>query len=1253
MNDTLSSRAKRSPSSEAKGGIRRSNFRFLAALGMTCLACADAPSAAWQQENGYRWRELRVERGREGFTSVGGRSGVQFQNDVSDSVLLGNRMLAQGAGVALGDVDGDGNVDVFLARTQGGSALYRNLGGWRFEDITQRARVAAADRYSSGASFADVDGDNDLDLLLLATTGPNAVFVNDGTGTFSERRDLGIDTTGRGGTTPAFADVDGDGDLDLYVANYKPYSPVGTLPPQLRYMSQMVRQVRPNEYAVIPERARDFKVVNRPDMGGLNVTMVGEPDEFYVNEGGRFRRESLTGGRFRDTTGKPITEAAESFTLDARFVDLNADGAPDLYVANDFEDRDQLWINDGRGSFRQAPWTTQRQTSNSSMGVDAGDVNGDGLPDLFVSDMLSNDTRRLKTQIPTHTALPKKPGDVTTQLQQQRNTLFLNRGDGTFAEVSAYARVQASGWSWSTMLTDVDLDGWQDILIAAGHLWDLMDADVQERLQNRLQDVEWQRQRWQFPRLALRNVALRNRGDLTYEDVSARWSFGTEDAVSHALAAADLDNDGDLDVVVNRLRAPAQLLRNNAAAPRVAVRLIGAAPNTAAIGAQLRLTAPGMPIQAREIASGGLYLSHSDHQVAFAMGSADSATLTIEWRSGRRTSLTVRPNRAYEINESAIGLQLAARDASASQKPQAASLFQDVSAQLGGHTHTDPAFDDWERQFMLPNSLAHLGPGTTWFDFDRDGDEDLIVGAGRGGRLGVFRNDRGRLTPQRTAPEAPHDFTTVLGLPGRLLVGVSSWESSPRTNEPEPAPVVSVAAGSGAMTPLAQPFGSAVGPMALGDYDNDGDLDLFVGGRAIRAQYPREASSLLLRNEGASFTPDASASTLFRDIGLVSAAMFADVDGDGDGDLLLAREWGSIALFLNNGGSFARGPDSWGLERWPSRWNGIAAGDLNGDGRLDLVATSWGRNTMMPADTSNPLVLVHGPIGSGGEEEPLMARRDPRVRGLATYNSYPRARVAIPDLVKRLGTFGAFADATVDSVLGPLKPRARQKQAVTLDHMVFINHGGRFEATPLPREAQFAPAFHASVADFDGDGNEDVFLSQNFYPTAVGVPRYDAGRSLLMRGDGAGGLQPLSGTESGLLVYGDQRGAAHADFDADGRLDLVISQNAAATRLLRNAGAKAGLRVRLRGAPGNPDGVGAQIRILYGESAGPVREVQAGSGYWSQNGAVQVFGLRADPSAVLVRWPGGGETRTAIPAGAREVTVGHPERSEGSAGPRS
>jgi hypothetical protein len=1212
-------------------------------LGALLLACGPKPTPPWHQETGYRWRDLDVPQGVPGFTHMeGGRSGIDFQNAVSDSVLYGNRMLAEGGGVSLGDVDGDGMVDVFLAKTQGCSALYRNLGGWKFEDITKAAGVGACDRHSSGAAFADVDGDGDLDLILLATTGPNVIFVNDGKGHFAEHRDLGLDTTGRGGTTLTMADVDGDGTLDLYVANYKPYNPVDTIPPQQRAPNQLVRQTAPGKYEVVPERQKDFKLVMRPDMGGMNMTMRGEPDDFYLNKGGHFTRVPLTSEHFVDAKGQRLTEEQESFGLGAKFVDLRGEGVPDLYVANDFEDADQLWYNDGHGNFRLADWKTQRQMSNSSMGVDVADVNGDGLPDLFVVDMQSNDSRRLKTQMPTHTALPKKPGDIETQLQQQRNTLFINRGDWTFTEVAQFAGVQASGWSWSTMFLDVDLDGWQDILIANGHPWDMMDADTQERLQNRLSGVQWQRERWEYPKLALKNVAFRNRGDLTFEDASDRWHFGVENDISHGMASADLDGDGDLDVVINRLGSPALVLRNDASAPRVAVRLIGDAPNTKAVGARIRLLGGAIPLQQREVEVGGIYLSHSDYEASFAMGKSDSATLVVKWRDGRQTTIAnARPNRLYEITMETAG---PSGDAVASPP---VPLFEDATSQLGGHTHVDPPYDDWTRQFLLPNALSLLGPGVTWFDYDRDGYEDLIVGAGQSGRVGVFHNNAGRMVQQPgQGPIAPADFTTILGLAAnggsRLLVGLSSWEATPAGASPPPA-ALSVVAGrqgvSARAEPLLPPLDASTGPMALGDYDGDGNLDLFVGGRVLPARYPVAASSKLFRNVAGKFVLDSAASAVFTDVGLVSSAIFADINGDGKPDLVLAREWGSVALFLNQGGRFVLAPASWGLDKFTSRWNGIVAGDLNGDGRLDLVATSWGRNTVTQADSARPLVLLHGPFGAEGEEELLLAREDPRVNGLAPLNSYPRVRVVIRDLANRMGTFSAYADATVDQVLGPRLGKVQRVPVNTMSHMAYINRGDHFDAVPLPAEAQFAPASYAGIADFDGDGNEDVFLSQNFYPTAVGIPRYDSGRGLLLLGDGKGGLAPMSGTSSGIRIYGDQRGAAYADFDRDGRLDLVVSQNGAATQLYHNRLAKPGLRVRVQGPASNPDGIGAQLRLVYGDRMGPIREIQAGSGYWSQNGAVQVFGTSGGPTAVWVRWPGGTEARVPVASGAREVVV--------------
>lgn len=1176
-------------------------------------------------------------------------TGIDFQNFVSDTALVRNRIVGQGAGVALGDVDGDGKVDVFLARTEGCSALYRNLGNWHFEDITKAAGVGACGRHSTGAAFADVNGDGTLDLILLATNGPNAIFLNDGKGHFTEHRDLGLDSTGKGGTTITMADVDGTGQLDLFVANYKDYSLQDSLPPQRLAFSQLVRQVSPGVFEVVPEFQREYKLVNRPDMGGMRITMRGNRSDFYKNDGGHFTRIPFTGGRFLDVSGKPLAEDPESFSLDAKFVDLNGDGLPDLYISNDFEDTDQLWINDGHGTFRLADWKAQRQTSNSAMGADVGDLNGDGIPDLFEVDMMANDSRRLKTQIPTHSALPKKPGEaeMELELQQQRNTLFVNRGDGTFEEQGQYAGVQASGWSWSTMLMDVDLDGWQDILIANGHLWDVMDADTQERLQNRLTSVQWQKTRWEFPTLKLKNVAYRNRGDMTFEDVSQKWHFGTEDAVSHTMAAADLDGDGDLDVVVNRLGSPVEILRNDASAARVAVRLVGDKPNTRAVGSKVTLLGGAVPVQKREVVVGGLYMSHSDYELSFAMGKSDSATLVVDWRDGRRTTLEgVRPNRIYEITQATAGPRPAAQPTDTSARQP---LFEDASAQLRGHVHTENTFDDWDRQFLLPNALSQSGPGVAWYDLDRDGHEDLLIGSGKGGRLGVFKNRNGALAPEaNTGPVAAEDYATVLGMTenGRtnVLVGVSTWEARTQEQLTQTPAAIGVAVNKGALaaaaTPLVGSHEGSTGPMALADYDGDGTLDLFIGSRAIPMRYPAAASSGFFKNDGGKFVIDPDNSKLLRDVGLVSAAVFADVNGDGFPDLLLAREWDSILLLLNDGhGHFSRAPDTWGLSKFSSRWNGIAVGDIDGDGRLDIVATSWGRNTAVHADSATPLLMYHGAFGARGEEEMLLAQRDPRLNAIAPLNPYARVRIALPDLVQRIPTFAAYADANIDQVLGPSKAKALTVRANTLDNMVFLNRGDHFEARPLPAEAQMAPASYVGIADFNGDGNEDIFLSQNFYPTDIGTPRYDAGRSLLLLGDGKGGFKAATGAASGLIVYGDQRGAAYADYDGDGRLDLAVSQNGAATKLFHNRGAKPGLRVRVEGPAINPDGVGAQLRVVYGDRMGPVQEIEAGSGYWSQNGAVQVFGLAGTPTAIWTRWPGGGVTQTPVPAGAREVVI--------------
>jgi hypothetical protein len=1217
--------------------LRTLPFALSAAL---LLACGAPKTPDWHQEAGYRWRELNVSGGKAGFSAVSpGSSGIGFANAASEQILKGNRVLGQGGGVALGDVNGDGLVDVFLAKTEGCSALYRNLGNWKFEEISKSAGVEACDRNSSAATFADTDGDGDLDLILLATRGPNAVFLNDGTGKFTEHRDLGLEDEGHGRTAITLADVDGSGRLAMYIANYKPFFVDDTVPPQLRSFNQMVREIAPKKYAIAPGYESYYKLVDRPDVGGLRMTQRAEPDEFYLSDGtGKFRRVTIRDGRFRDVSGKAESEPRESFSLGARFADLNGDGAPDLYVANDFEDVDELWFNDGKGFFRLADWTAQRQMSNSTMGIDVADVNGDGRPDLFAVDMLANDSHRLRTQVPTHTAFPKKPGAMELVLQQQRNTLFVNQGDGTFTEMAQYAGVSASGWSWGTVFLDVDLDGWQDILVANGHLWDVMDADIQEGLNNRLQTFPWQEFRWKFPKLPLPDVAFRNRGDLTFEDASATWGIGKEADVSHGLALADLDGDGDLDVVVNRLDAPALVLKNNGSAKRVAVRLSATGPNTRAIGATIRLRNGATPLQVQEVKAGGLYMSHSDYLASFAMGTADSASLEVTWRDGRRTAMTVYPDRLYEISDSV------ANAGKTADTTAPVPLFVDATAELRGHTHTEPEFDEWSRQFLLPDALSTSGPGIAWADVDRDGAEDLLVGAGKGGRIALFRSSGGRLSPSGSFPVAPADLTGLVtvndGAGVKVLAGVSTMQALSEPDIIAQPAVISVAMSGESPASRAEAavgsHASSTGPVAVADYDGDGKLDVFVGSRAVPMKYPLPASSGLFRSVAGKFEFDELNAAVLRDVGLVTAAVFADMNGDGKPDLVIAREWDSILLLLNDGrGRFAPAGSSSGLGKWTSRWNGVATGDIDGDGKLDIVATSWGRNTALAADSAKPLYLYHGPIGARSEEEMMLARRDARINGIAPMIGYARARVAIPAIGSRMGSFAKWADATIETILGPEMSRVSRKSANTLDQMVFLNRGERFEAHPMPAAAQLAPAFYAGVADFDGDGSEDVFLAQNFSQTLIGMPRADAGRGLLLTNDGTGTLT----RRAAFGVYGDQRGAAYADYDRDGRMDLAVSQNAGPTRLFHNGGAKPGLRVRLRGAATNPEAIGAQVRVNYGDRMGPVREVQAGGGYLSQNGAVQVLGLSATPKEVWVRWPGGAESREPVPAGAKEIEI--------------
>ena len=1199
---------------------------------MTGLVACRAPEAGpWHDETGYRWRQLAPAVGRSpGFTGQSSRrTGVGFRNDVAEAKAFANRHVVQGSGVAIADVDGDGRADVYLTRTDGPNGLYRNLGHWKFENIAAVAGVELADRASTGAVFADVDGDGDQDLIVTAMAGRNSLFLNDGQGRFSDATaGSGFVPESRGSTTATLADVDGDGDLDLYVANYKAITMLDSLPPQQRAFDQLVKRIE-GRYEIIPSMRDNYRVVLREDIRAVSVVQRADPDWFYLNDGtGHFTREMLAGNpRFLGEDGRPLEREPDDFGLAARFFDANGDGAPDLYVANDFEDPDQFWINDGTGHFRLIDRTAIRQTSNSGMAVDVSDVDRDGNVDLFEVDMLANDSHRRKTQTPTHTPLPKVVGDYRERSQWQRNMLQVNRGDGTFAEVGAMAGVAASGWSWSALFLDVDLDGFEDLLIGNGHRWDLMDADVQERLKSMVSGVDWREERKLYPKLALRNVAFRNRGGLRFEQAGETWRFGTEADISHGMAAGDLDGDGDLDVVVNRLDAEALMLRNDAPAGRILVRLKGRAPNVAGVGAMIRVRGPGRVDQSKEIAAGGLYLSSSEPSAMFA-AEGDRATIEVRWGSGAVSTLPVaRAGREYRIEEPG------GRGVAGPPAVPIAPLFEDVSDRLR-HVEVETEFQDGARQPLLPEQLSQLGPGVSWIDLDGDGDDDLVVGAGAGGRLAAFRNTGGRFAAIGGFPADSFDLTQIVAGPGvGVLVGQSSYQAVNPASALGAAQVLRWTPGRAPEAVVPGDTTSA-GPLALADIDGDGDLDLFVGGRVAPGVYPLSGNSRLWRNEGGRFVFDDGNRAVLRSIGMVSSALFSDLDADGDPDLVLAVEWGPLKVLENQGGRFTDRTAAWHLDQLTGRWNGLATGDFDGDGRIDLVATNWGRNAPAQPDSARPLYLYYGGWSSEGGVAMSLAQYDPRIKAVAPLMTLARLTAAVPEQRGRTPTFAAYADASLEQALGDRRQRGGRWVAATFDQMVLLNRGGSFEPHPLPFEAQEAPAFGVAVADFDGNGTDDLFLAQNFSQTDIASPRLDAGRGLVLLGDGRGGFVPMSGRESGVTLPADQRGLAVADFDGDGRPDVVVGQNAAATVLFRNATGRPGLRVQW--ASGLRPAV---LRLIYRGGLGPAREVRLGGGYWSQDGA-PVLGEKTDPEGLWVRWTATDSTRVPLRPGQRTVTIG-------------
>ena len=1171
------------------------------------------------------------------------------------------------SGLAAGDFNGDGLPDLYVCGMEQPNALYQNLGNWKFKEVSAEAGVACKGWRLSGALFADVDGDGDEDLILTSLRDTrNFLFINDGQGKFTESFNIAWTYDHRGGSVgTTMADVDGDGDLDMYVTGFLKKLLTGVLGAneikrieKLGKDAQRAGKEMPEEwtqifsYRSVPITPTTSKLVN--DAHHL-------PDQLYLNDGkGNFRPVTDAEGRFRDHLGRPIPMPKDP-SHEAAFRDVDGDGDPDLYVCADFDWEDRFWINDGKGNFSLIMPLALRHTSQFSMGIDFTDINRDGHLDFITVDMLSRSHHRRKTQMGFMSATDIAIGLIENRPQIMQNTLHLGRGDGTWTEIAQYAGVKASEWSWGVAFTDVDLDGYEDLIVASGMIRDFMDADTIAKNMRENQastPAGIVQSSMLFPKLPTLNMAYRNKGDLTFEYVSDKWGLDKE-AVSGGLAQADFDGDGDLDLVFNNIE-PLEIYRNESNAPRIAVRLIGNGKNTQAIGAKVRLHGgPGGPTPLeQEVICGTGYASGSEKLVMFGTGDATEAELSLEiiWRSrsqlNRRIIKNVKPNHLYTISQGADDPYVppVPKDVAPIFRDEIDKLDIKLPQGVARLGHGETPFDDFVYQSLLPNRLSQLGPGVGWMDLNGDGFEDLVIAAGANQKILIYY---GQADGKFIFAEGPHldlDRTGVVGWIAKagdkptLLAGIANYEARNRAFNRAPARGYGfVEDGAEMSVQFSLPSHKhTTGPIAIADVDGDGDLDLFLGGRSVPARYPEPANSRLFLNDNGNLKLDETNAMTLEKLGLVSGAVFGDLDGDGDADLVLALEWGPITVLRNDAGKFTKATKDFGLDQTSGWWNSVTLGDFDGDGRLDIAAGNWGLNSKYEGSYSakDPLQVSYSDFDKNGVLDIVEFHRDKITGQLVPERGRSCTMNAMPFIGERNNSFDVFGQRSLKEVYGECLNEGTVLSANTLAHAVFLNRGGKFESRRLPAEAQFAPVFGINVADFDGDGHEDLFLAQNFFASQRETPRSDGGRSVLLKGDGKGDFTFINARKSGLRIYGEQRGSAVADYNHDGRPDLVVTQNGAHTRLYRNALAQPGLRVRLTASAANPTGIGARARLKFENGKlGPARLITAGSGYWSQDSAVQVLALPEHPTDIIVTWPNGKTTTTPVPAGAKEISI--------------